>query len=62
MEYLLCGAVEETVEQFVMEWGRLKEIRGRYEIGRVIFVEEVLLFGGRTEKRVESNTKMLEQM
>ena len=50
---VLCGAVEEIMEYFVMECGGLREIRERCGVGGGFSFEEALLFEGRTEERVE---------
>ena len=59
---VLSGAVEETVEHFVMEFGGLSRTRERYRIDENISVEEVLLSEGKTEERVKRYTKMLHEM
>ena len=62
MDCLLCGAEEETVEHFVMKCVGIRMIRERHGVCGGVRVGEVLLFEGRTKKRVERFTKMLEDM
>ena len=54
-----AGAVEETVEHFVVECGGLREVRG---VNASVGVEEALLYQERTEEGVERYTKMLDEM
>ena len=45
-----------------MECGGLRETTKRYGVGGGISAEEVLLFEGRTEERVERDKRMLDEM
>ena len=45
---------------FVIECEALDGVRRRFGVGLGDWLEEVLLFGGRTGEEVESTTKMLE--
>ena len=56
------GAVEETVEYFVIECGAMDEIRQQFGVMRGDELREVLAFGEKTEGRVERVMRMLEQM
>ena len=62
MDCLLCGAVEETVEHFVVGCGGLTETRERCGVNAGVSIEEALLFEGKTEEEVESYTKMLDEI
>ena len=62
MDCLLCGAKKETVEYFVMNNEIIRIIRERHGVCRGVRMEEVFLFEGRTEERVEIFTKILEEM
>ena len=59
VDCLLCGAVEETVEHFVVECGGLRGARERCGVGRSVGVGETLLFEGSTE---EKYTRTLDEM
>ena len=59
MDCFWCEAVEETVDNFVIECVGLREARERCGIDACVGVEEELLFEGRTEKGVEGYTGML---
>ena len=59
MDCPLCGAVEETVEHFVIQCGAMDDIRQQFGVMRVEELWEVLAFGEKTEERV---MRMLEQM
>ena len=61
----LCGGGKETVQHFVIECGKLREIRERYRVCGAEALEEVLMFGGRSREKVEQAQqckKMLEEM
>ena len=59
---LLCGAVEEMVEHFVVECGGLRETRERCGVNAGVSVEQALLFEGRSEEGMERYTRMLDEM
>ena len=58
----LCGAVEETVEQFVTECVVLEVVREQFRVTQEEVLEEILLFRGRTQEKVERSIALLEEM
>ena len=65
MDCLLCGAVEETVADFVTECAVLVGKRNQFGVTQedaLISLEEILLFRGKTEERVQRSIGLLEEM
>ena len=62
MDCLLCGAVEETVAHFVTECVVLEGVREQFGVTRKEVLEEILLFRGRTQVKVERSIALLEEM
>ena len=58
---LLCGGEEETVRHFVMACRELQEIR-QYGVYGTKALEEVIMFMGKSEVKVDRCKKMLEEM
>ena len=61
VECLLCGAEDETVEHFVTVCERIKMTRERHGARGDVRMDNVLLFEGRTEEKVERFTKIFEE-
>ena len=62
MDCPLCGAVEETVAHFVTECVVLEGVREQFGVTREEVLEEILLFRGRTQEKVERSIALLEEM
>ena len=58
----LCGAVEETVAHFVTECVVLEWVRDQFGVAREEVLEEILLLGEITEKKVKRSIVLLEEM
>ena len=61
----LCGAVEETVAHFVTECVVLEGVREQFGVTRDCreeVLEEILLFRGRTQEKVERSISLLEEI
>ena len=58
----LCGAVEETVVHFVTECVVLERVREQFGVTREEVLEEILLFRGRTQEKVERSIALLEEI
>ena len=58
----LCGAVEETVAYFVTECVVLEGVSERFEVTWEDVLEEILLFRGRTQDKVERSIALLKEM
>ena len=61
MDCPLCGAVEETVAHFVTERMVLEEVREQFVVTHGQALEEILLFRGKTEEKVERSIALLEE-
>ena len=62
MDCPFCGAVEEIVWRFVLECAAMDDIRQQFGVLRDDALGDVLMFGEKTEGKVEGVMRMPEQM